>query len=374
MTIFKTEPLRKFKLFIDKFRVTQSSFASNVFINFEDNSIYFTNDDLNGKIPFSYEGDSLENFWVDAKKFFYLINSFDELEIKEKTFYSKEGQYLLPTIEDDSIELPEYDNFEGWNENYFDMTFNKEFFDFYKKAKCNINEDDEETRGLFIQNNSWVITNRNRLFLQKTDEVVPNIVFDSYLLTLLDTFAMGHSCKIYTKGDDNSVYRFVFPHIVIQQGHDTSLQIPQITSDSFIKESYYLDNYISLPFKTFSNELKFLNPLLEDVPSKRLFFTVLPESKELKIEIKDNNSLITKKLSLSSISDQEFYEDCTFVVSNEDFIKSLDFIEVSDYDGNVLIYLDNDKKSEDFIFVLIICREDLKLDHYAMTASLMKED
>lgn len=98
-----TSNLKKYSKLFLSVRIAGNVYYDYVFLDFRQKTMSFYSDSTWVRTDLIIEGENnIDYLYIDGFKFFFLVNSYSSLEIKDGEFYSKEGnRFSLPTIEED---------------------------------------------------------------------------------------------------------------------------------------------------------------------------------------------------------------------------------------------------------------------------------
>jgi hypothetical protein len=305
-----TLSLRPYSNIVAKNRVTGNDLWETCVLDFENNQLYFRSPNTFGKIALNVEledGEEPENFAVDSEKFFYLVNWYDDLILKDKVFYSPEGEEIKLKNLPDDYHKPSFD--EDWEEVELDLT--EELFSHIQKSISYHDVDENSAyNGVFITKNKLVATDAGKFYEVAIDQEVPdmNLPID-FVRNLLRAFTVGDTLTIgkLEKGDAH-IFKFVKDTLSFRMSSVLNLNLSIDVEDENFISAYDHENYIKFNRHELNDVLSFLQPFTRDIVANRIKLSVEEDDgqSELVVEVMDAN-YVKKKIVLEDISDIDYF-------------------------------------------------------------------
>lgn len=338
-----TIPLRPYSNIVAKNRVTGNEIWETCILDFDEECLYFRNPSSFGRIELSIvkeEGEDLENFAVDSEKFFYLVGWYDELILRDKVFYSPDGEEIKLKFIEDEFYRPSFD--EDWEEVKIDLT--EELFTHIQKALSYHEVDNNSPyNGIFITKNKLVSTDSSKFYEVSLDQDLPDMNLPiEFIRNLLRVFEIGDSIIIgkHEKGD-NKIFKFDKDILSYRMNSVVNLGLSVEVDDENFISAYDHENYLKFNRNKLNDILTFLQPFTRDIVSNRIMLSVEEEegTSYLVIEVKDAN-YVKKKMELEEISDIDYFteeQENNLWISASIFKMAINHL---DSDDNIYMHVD----------------------------------
>ena len=99
--VINTRLVRQFSKVLEFVHSKDDSFKESVYLDFKDESIYFNNNGVFGRLKLEYENDgaSVDNFYVSIQHFLALCEQYDELNVNDSAEFSNgKEKFLIPSL------------------------------------------------------------------------------------------------------------------------------------------------------------------------------------------------------------------------------------------------------------------------------------
>lgn len=316
----KTENLKPVYKVWNQIRVKGSPLYENVFLDFENKTIGFKNEQATVKASLELEdndGKGLEHrpMFVDGSKFFSLVQFYDYVDLSDDDiFYSSMGDaFQIPELEAEEVELAdqEYDDWSTYSVS-FTPELNKKLSLSFGYVDASENSD---FSALFIRLGSLIACTRFKMFIAETDNGLEEADFGIPLplLRLINSMGMQGTVdlKIRDNVADSKMIEFTYGDIWIRYGASGRYVLPIDPESEDFHSTYDFPTYFSVNLAELDGATKFLASYFSDVPSaicRMEFNTEDEDAMTMTLHVGYESSGFTDyKVKITSCSDPEYF-------------------------------------------------------------------
>ena len=315
----KTENLKPVYKVWSQIRVKGSPLYENVYLDFENRTIGFKNEQATVKTSLELEdndGKGLEHrsMFVDGSKFFSLVQFYDYVDLSDDDiFYSSMGDaFQIPELEGEEIELAdqEYDDWSVYSVS-FTPELNKKLLLSFSYVDA---EENSDFSALFIHQGTLVGCTRFKMFIAETDNGLEEAEFGIPLplLRLINSMNMQGTVDLKVRDNvgDSKMIEFTYGDIWIRYGASSRYVLPIEPESEEFHETYDHPTYFSVNISELDSAIKFLASYFSDVPSvvcKMEFDTSDESAMFMNLHVGyDLSGSTDYKVKITSCSDPEF--------------------------------------------------------------------
>lgn len=272
----KTENLKPVYKVWSQVRVKGSPLYENVFLDFENRTIGFKNEQATVKASLELEdndgkGLSHRSMLIDGSKFFSLVQFYDYVDLSEDdTFYSSLGDaFKIPELEGEEIDLADQD-FDDWSVYSVSFTpeLNKKLIQSFNYIDASENSD---FSALFVHQGTLVGCTRFKMFLAETDNGLSDAEFSIPipLLRLINSMAMQGEVdlKVRNNSAESKMIEFSYGNIWIRYGASGRYVLPIDPESEDFHSTYDHPTYFTVNLFELDEAVRFLASYFNDVPS-----------------------------------------------------------------------------------------------------------
>lgn len=317
MTIV-TENLVAYTRTFDKVRVAKIAYYGSVYLDFQNEFLYFQNESMIVRIPLELEDkQDIENVFVfDGDKFFLLVNQYETLSFDGKSFISPDNNEFKLSLFSEPYDLPELDpnpEDESWEEINFTVT--PDLLYHIRNAMTYISLEQDSLKGIFFDGGE-LIALQSKKFYQASIDILENFSLPYDFLKVFLSFENLGNLTIY-KQNHGDAHRYIFKQneVTIRFVTSENLSIPvDIHSEDFIK-NYDHENYFCLSKSSFVEASNFLEPFTKDIVKSKVIFRFDPNSDSLTIHVNDEQNFINYKVEVEEYSSNTEFQDKELSIS-----------------------------------------------------------
>ena len=311
-----TRNLLRYRKIYGMTKVVGNIYFSYVFLDFEKKLLSYQNETTIVSIDLIIEGENEKekNLFVDGEKFFYLVQKYESLEVRDSQFFTPDGhRMILPSI-DEEMELPqEVDG--DWN--HVSFLFDKALISNLSVASSYL-EKELDMPALFFDKGKMFILSSIRYFQADSGlDEEKTFLFPKEIVSMLKSIGLqdGDSAIVYYQETSNGGLIVEVTCGTLHYRHATSSQFePSVDplSEDF-KENFLHEDYVVFPVKEINRELTFLSALLKDFVSPTCNFSFEEDGENLSLRIIiQNNIEVEKLLPILRFSDKKKLVDRGF--------------------------------------------------------------
>lgn len=347
-----TENIRKYARIISQAYVKGSQFSESVYIDIENEYLYFSNTFYSGRVKINLEKsndneneDKIENFFVEIPSFLTLMCTYDELLIKKDKdssgyVFVNGKEKFKPVIfkKPDSYEVISFEgisNSTQWSEL---LLTEKVVEDVLAATGYASSDKKPEFNGISIKNGIISATDSCRLFISNSNSNINeqissysdiNLVLDS-ISFIREGFKLskGNVCIYHNSAVKTYCVVINGGEVEIIFSESIALSIPDL-KDEALKEKFEYEEYIVVEKAQLEQILLFFEAFVKNERNEKLYINVSTES-ELQIEaignMVGNRILPIKSVSSSKVVGFNFWIARYFLLQaimaiKDDYIK-----------------------------------------------------
>jgi hypothetical protein len=335
--LIKTNKLKNYKKIYESVKDVNSVYQDYVYLNFKDSKLEFLNQSCFVSIVMEIEGeDERDGLFVEGSKFFFLVQSYDEITLKGVSFYDPRGnKYSIPIL-NEPLSPPEEDS----SIEKVDLNFSKRFFSLLKTSFDYLpKEEFSPTSALFLD--------KGRLMALSDTKFLSSDISDIFQGSLILPYGIAKILNsLFFEEDNISVYSKEFSNVIKIETRDMKLlfasnlqhELPVDPFSDDFKSGFLHPNRVELPLSLFEEAVKNLSSFIgeQNITPCRVIFNM--EKKQLILSIETDGET---SLSIPIVS-----------TNNDDYFESKDFWIYLSYLKQSILSLKNYSKEEDSLFFL----------------------
>lgn len=321
-----TTNLKDYKKVFEIVKQSGTRLYESVYLDAENDRIVFMNDNTVVQIAATMEkdeGEQVEPFFVDGVKFFFLVESYDILNVKGTTFFSPTGdKFALPSFKED-IELPDFGGEGSWTS--VPMNFSEQLQLDFKTALDYVEPGETEYSSLFFEGKKMLTLSKTKFFQTSLENSVKSFNIPHYFVRLLAVMNLEGKGEFRYKSI-NDAFRVFFKmrdlEVVLSTSSSNSLPIDPESSE--FREAFYHDEWVQLPVRSTLESIKFLSSLTGEPTTThvRLSFGGEGEDSHMMFGIQ-NESDISYKTPVEKFSDPSYFEENELWISLDSLRRAL---------------------------------------------------
>lgn len=307
--LIKTENLKSLSRLFERIRTPKVAYLGSVYLDFENNSIYFQNETtfVKGRLESSGEEDIENVFVFDGDKFFALVMSYDELLFDGNTFTSPDNNTFKLNLFKEPFFPPEFEPTEEWRSVDFNLSFDT--LQHIKNAIAYIPPDIDSLKGVFVRDGQLIALQPVKFYQAAVDLNVDMNLPLSFIKLLLSFPSLNNSILYMQEHGDAHRYLLTNGDLVMRFVTSENLELPvDIHSEDFIS-SYNHDNVLTVSKHVFQEALHFLDPFTKDIVNSKITLKFKPEESSLLIYVDDESNVIQYSVEVESFSSHEDFKD-----------------------------------------------------------------
>ena len=278
--------------------------------------------------------DNITNFMIPLDKFL-LLTQFDNVNLKEKTFYVNNDEFALENSEDDNFDTSIFNNITFQKEILIDS--DSTILEHFSLASNYLPENDDRNKNLnavFVRNGHILGTNKASFYIGELDKTYPDFDIPSNIVKIImNNISKSEKIELKTFDDGSKLYVNIDDSFEAIFSTSKDLEMVVDVFDSSFKNKYDHPGSFIIDKSEIERILAFVMPFTRDIPNQRLYFDIIDD--KLNILVKDSNKI---KREASIIKNKEL-ENFSFSLSASELKTAISTISK----GSIMIQVDDKK-------------------------------
>lgn len=306
--------LRQYTKLFNSVKIAGNAYYDHVFLDFRKNTMSFYTDSTSVRVDLLVEGDKdVDYLYVDGLKFFFLVNSYDKLEIRKGKFYSdKKDRFSLPVIDEDLAFSVQEDYTGEIRQLHFSRSFIEDLDicrEFLEKSS--------NFPAVFFEKRDIVALSQSKCiqapsgFVEDTSFAVPTPVIRA-LLSLNIQEDDDIEFRLKESANGGQIIEFNYRDLLYKFASSSDVELPVDPHSEEFTSSFDHKEYFIIETSDLVEALRILSSFAKiDIGHCEVLF-----ESETSIKMKMfNESEIEYNIDIESYSDYEFFKDKSFWIS-----------------------------------------------------------
>jgi hypothetical protein len=269
-----TESFKKYSKIIEKFHSNDDQKSKSIYLNFEDSFGYLINPNLAGRFAFKYEGDKIDNFFVDMEKFLTICQAYDFFEIDENLEFANGEDKFKLTAYNETFDLLNFDTTD-----YTTITIASDVFEALRLAVqfTGTNNIDSNYAGISMKEKRIISSDGYRVFETNHSVDFPSIKLPDYVLRIA-LIAESYGVNLLYKEDMESFFlSFDNNNFLVMAPTVESLLVPPV-DEPFWVEGYNHATSFTVNKKELSDQMGFFKIFTSNLSTDPISFKIETEN------------------------------------------------------------------------------------------------